>query len=326
LIPGTTLTIVVGAGGTPTSTLFFGGNGGGGQVAIACVSTGAAPTNDRGIIFWSTGQYASNSNFVYTAAGNVGIGTTSPGTALDVNGGIRAGSASTVTTCDATREGVQRYNYANHAIEWCNGSSWITATSVSGTTPTPTGMGGTGYFVLSSGTLSGNMGGLAGADAFCQNDLTANSWMNKPGALNTTKIFAYLCDNASCRGLLASTNYYYGVSGNSALGGAFFTTDASTFGPHDGYQWNVANRFGISAPAYWTGPRGYGTNSSTDWYWTNTVDTGVVPAWDCNSWTDNSSGNTGVLGTPANTDYTRFTNGGFSYCNVAQNIICVVNP
>ena len=57
--------------------------------------------------------------------GNVGIGTASPGTTLDVNGGIRAGSSTVVTvTCNAGNEGIERYNYSTHFKEYCNGSNW----------------------------------------------------------------------------------------------------------------------------------------------------------------------------------------------------------
>ncbi|MCX6106750.1 MAG: hypothetical protein NTY08_13055 [Proteobacteria bacterium] len=60
--------------------------------------------------------------------GNVGIGTTSPGVTLDVNGSLRAGSSASVTTCgsgQANGEGSQRYNYTTHYMEYCNGTTWV---------------------------------------------------------------------------------------------------------------------------------------------------------------------------------------------------------
>ena len=61
--------------------------------------------------------------------GNVGIGTTTPQVSLDVGGGIRAGSQTTVTICNSPLEGTQRYNYSIHALEYCNGADWTSMTA-----------------------------------------------------------------------------------------------------------------------------------------------------------------------------------------------------
>ncbi|HXK37799.1 MAG TPA: type II secretion system protein [Candidatus Paceibacterota bacterium] len=60
----------------------------------------------------------------------LGIGTMTPGTTLDVAGGVRAGGSDVVTTCAAGQaggEGTMRYNYNAHAMQYCNGTQWVNA-------------------------------------------------------------------------------------------------------------------------------------------------------------------------------------------------------
>ncbi|WPU64943.1 prepilin-type N-terminal cleavage/methylation domain-containing protein [Peredibacter starrii] len=75
------------------------------------------------------GLWALDTDNIYnTNSRNVGIGTASPGTRLDVAGGIRPGSETEITACGlgkANGEGVQRYNYTNHYYEYCNGTTWV---------------------------------------------------------------------------------------------------------------------------------------------------------------------------------------------------------
>ncbi len=63
-----------------------------------------------------------------STTGNVGIGTTSPKTVLDVNGAVKLGSQ---TTCDADAEGALRYS--GGAMPFCNGSEWRLANMLRGT-------------------------------------------------------------------------------------------------------------------------------------------------------------------------------------------------
>lgn len=110
--------------------------------------------------------------------GNVGIGTTTPRVALDVNGAVRAGSSVSVTTCgsgQANGEGSQRYNYTTHAMEYCNGSSWIAlSSSASAASPsniTTTSFTASGTFTVPAGVtmLQVLLVGGGGAGAYAAN-------------------------------------------------------------------------------------------------------------------------------------------------------------
>ncbi|WP_374073547.1 beta strand repeat-containing protein [Bdellovibrio bacteriovorus] len=57
-----------------------------------------------------------------SSTGKVGVGTTNPAAALDVNGGVRVGSDS--STCDASKKGTTRYNSTENIMEYCNGTLW----------------------------------------------------------------------------------------------------------------------------------------------------------------------------------------------------------
>ena len=54
--------------------------------------------------------------------GNVGIGTTSPSSKLDVSGNIKVGNSA--VACNGTNEGQLRYNSSAKSMEFCNGTLW----------------------------------------------------------------------------------------------------------------------------------------------------------------------------------------------------------
>jgi hypothetical protein len=71
--------------------------------------------------------WSASKDFVINTSGNVGIGTTSPATKLEVAGGVRIGTEA--TACAAGLAGTIRYN--GGSVEFCNGSTWA-AFGVSG--------------------------------------------------------------------------------------------------------------------------------------------------------------------------------------------------
>lgn len=77
----------------------------------------------------------------------VGLGTSSPVTALDVSGGVRLGLES--ATCDSTLAGTLRYNGGN--VEYCNGTSW---SGFSGAITSASVVSALGYTPANSATVS----------------------------------------------------------------------------------------------------------------------------------------------------------------------------
>lgn len=65
---------------------------------------------------------------------NVGIGTTSPASTLDVNGGVRV--ANDPAACSSAKAGTLKYTGGSPAYSYCNGSTWIPLTTNTGCTMT----------------------------------------------------------------------------------------------------------------------------------------------------------------------------------------------
>ncbi|OFZ22555.1 MAG: hypothetical protein A2X94_03615 [Bdellovibrionales bacterium GWB1_55_8] len=100
----------------------------GGTPASGKVLTSDASGNATWQALSGTTQWTTSESNIFYSTGKVGIGTSSPAVSLDVNGGVRSGSSTAVTTCGAGQangEGTQRYNYTTHNMEYCNGSMWI---------------------------------------------------------------------------------------------------------------------------------------------------------------------------------------------------------
>ncbi|MGE3681472.1 MAG: hypothetical protein AB7G93_07070 [Bdellovibrionales bacterium] len=73
-------------------------------------------------------MWKTNGTSIYYDGGFVGIGKKDPNTSLDVEGGIRPGGETVVSSCTTTTEGTQRYNYSKHVMEYCScpsTCSWV---------------------------------------------------------------------------------------------------------------------------------------------------------------------------------------------------------
>jgi hypothetical protein len=223
-------------------------------------------------------------------------------------------------------EGRIIYNGDYHTYQYCNGADWVAFGGGSSVNP--------GYFVLSSSTWNGNLGGMAGANSKCLTELTTNTgWKgyataNANGQLTTTKVHAAICDVSDfqgypnygdCNELKPLSTYYFAYAGDSSKGGASFTTDSSGLGPNDSADWSDAGHFGV-ATSRWNDQYSAGDTAWSYDHWTS--------GQDCNAWTSASSARSGDA--PVTNDTTKgrwISYGGHDdSCNHTQHLICYVDP
>jgi len=179
-----------------------------------------AAANQGRLSFWTTSTGGNNitEKMRITPSGNVGIGTTTPVTKLDVSGGVRIGAES--TTCAPALAGTLRYNASN--VEYCNGTSWqafgvsgagITNFngSTSGTQTFATGTGGTApAFNTSNGVHTLNIP-LAGAGS-----VTAGLISNTDYTTFTNKITSSAASIAQVLGYVPADNAASGTYAQKA--------------------------------------------------------------------------------------------------------------
>lgn len=317
-------------------------------------STGGAGSTGYIQFKSSTGSLGGDSKLFWDDAyKRLGIGTSSPASLLDVNGGARIGYDS--TACSAAKDGTVRYSSATKAWEYCNGSAWnpfkqpqcqdndtgecylsitrsssdpefITANikngvNILGVTGSYAGTAEVGYFVLTNSTYTGNLGGLAGANASCLTDLTNNNWngkttANTKGWLNSTHVKSFLCDKTTCNTLNINTPYQMAKSGDLAVGGEYIATDSSGAGPNNSSAWNTLTTFNANDII--------GTNRAPD----TAIKWGTTPksatnANTCSGWTS-TTGN-GQSGSIGSTGTAKWDNGIYG-CGNSIKLICLVNP
>lgn len=169
-------------------------------------------------------------------------------------------------------------------------------------------------FVITNGTYTGSLGGLAGANAQCLTDLQTYNFQGKAGAtLNSSTVRAFLCDSSICQNPLASKTYYFAKSNDMTVGGASFAADASGQGPNNSTSWLLTTTF-LSLLNPYTG-RGIGT--ATAWP--------LTPSGShCTDWTDGTAGVSGTIGNTNSSTFSRWS-GGTVTCNNAKPLLCMVD-
>jgi hypothetical protein len=248
---------------------------------------------------------------------------------------LAAGSAYGGTCSSPTgNEGDIKYNGNYHTYQFCNGTNWIAyggGGSCTATSPgySPTVPSGSGYFVLTKGTYTGNLGGLAGADSTCLTELTTNTgWLgystaNANGQLIASKVHAWMCNFEICDDFEPLTVYYFANAGNASAGGAYFMSDVNGYGFSDNADWAAENYFG-GTYNIWTGREQNLTESTI-------ANTWAQSGYACSGWTSASSANIGEYGISSSTTSLRWGGGyGAGYqalsCNIYAYLICFVNP
>ena len=223
-----------------------------------------------------------------------------------------------------------KYNGDYHTYQFCNGTSWLAYGGGSNCAATgnyaPTTPSGQGYFVLTSTTYNGNMGGIVGADANCLTELTTNTgWMgystaNSNGQLVAAKVHAFICiglGDGGCNNLMPLTTYYFANAVIGAAGGASFTTDSNGLGPNDSANWGAANYFS-GTYTYWADRA---RPSNTQWASGGDSSSGVF----CNGLTS-TGGASNRYGNSNTTTSSRWNTGLDANCSTSYPMICFVNP
>lgn len=212
-------------------------------------------------------------------------------------------AADTLVSCSVV--GALNYNSVTKTFEVCSGATntwWSTASSPRY------------FFVMTSTSHSGNLGGVQGAHKLCLDNLKAQNWNGKTGVnLHGGTVWAWLCNGTLCEELEASTTYTFARAGSASSGGGTFTTNLSSRGPGDSTRWSDSAVFGATQD-YWTG-RGSGSTT----LWPTSSDSNH-----CTSWTSDDSGISGQTGNSNETNSDRWFNG-TDTCDTNKRLLCFVS-
>lgn len=231
------------------------------------------------------------------------------------------GTTSQRPTCNASLVGAQRWNVSTQSYELCSSTGWKQLYQYASNATTQIPYPNSGYFVMTETKWDGNLGGIAGAHAKCLNELTTKTnWRFHDdalaaGLLTSAHVKAFLCYTmwAPCVVGNVNTIYYFSRVGDTAVGGASFSTSSSGYGPNNNASWAAYNYFGIMGQ-YWTAMVSASSTAFNGSFW------GA-----CNGWVSNSSSDLSVVGITTSITHGRYS-AGSAACNLPQRLLCWVNP
>ena len=188
---------------------------------------------------------------VMTSTGSLGIGTTSPQAALDVNGASRVGS--TAASCSSSNAGTVQYT--SNVLEFCNGTNWGTLESSLGNA-----LSG-----ITAATTTASIDSGANAITWNWNSLSTGTGMTfaTSSALTGGTLLSLQATAASA----TSTGYVLSLS-DATTGAGYGVYSAMTATANTGYAIYATNTgagyaLGATGTSYFNGNVGIGTTAPT---------------------------------------------------------------
>lgn len=213
------------------------------------------------------------------------------------------------------------FNSDNKILQWCNGQNWWGV-------PLP--KVPLGFFVMTNNTYTGNLGGLAGANATCLNELTNNDWKGKSAGVTLTSgtVRAWLCSSVGCQNLASGVLYKFALAGDTTKGGNYLYSDYVGRGPfEDGYvnAWRTNGYFGVTTN-FWSGRNSF--SQTTDGLaWEDEVFPLAKDTNTCSDWTSTATNGQYGQTDPASCCHERAWSSYFTACSTTfQRLICIVDP
>jgi hypothetical protein len=249
--------LTAGANGTSAITTY--------GAQISNTHTNATSGTNVGLYLNASGATTANYGLLVNA-GNVGIGTLTPGVTLDVNGAVRPGSVTTGAACtgkigsigyDSTANGLV---YCNNTPVWAaTGANSIPLSSVTSMTTSPAALAN-GTNTLTWGWTNTTTNPFTITDT----SLTTGSLLSLSSAANTLTTGSLL--NAASSSTAASGGTTSGLidstlSGNGNTGTAVFGANTGTNTGYAGYFTNSGAGYGLYAGSS-SGVGGYFTSTS----------------------------------------------------------------